>query len=76
MSVARQVGGIETRIGSLQSGLSKLLEAEKTVDTLTRDATVQRGELKSKQTDADAAMEVRVTTPNRWVSVCWIGCIG
>ena len=52
-----QVGGIETRIKSLQSGLSKLLDAEKTVDTLTRDATQQRGELKVKQTEADEAME-------------------
>ncbi len=38
-----QVGGIEQRIGKLQSGLSKLLEAERTVDNLTRDATAQRG---------------------------------
>ena len=53
-----QVGGIEARIASLQSGLSKLLEAEQTVDKLTKDATVQRGELKTKQTDANAAMEV------------------
>jgi hypothetical protein len=53
-----QVGGIDSRIGSLQSGLQKLLEAERMVDTLTKEVTTQRVELKGKQADADAAMEV------------------
>jgi hypothetical protein len=51
-----KVGGSRTEVTRLRAGLTKLEEAQSSVDTMSRQATVQRGELREKQAAADRAM--------------------
>lgn len=48
-------------MNELQSGLEKLAEAEKTVDTLSQTATDQRKQLGKKQIDAENSLQ-RITS--------------
>jgi len=49
--------GLNTELGHLKAGLSKLENAERTVDVLSQDASVQQKELQQAQVAADRAME-------------------
>jgi len=51
-----KTGGSAKEVDRLRAGLSKLEEAQRTVDELTKSASVQRGELRVKQAAADKAM--------------------
>ena len=52
----QRAGGLQGEAGRLRSGLGKLLEAQETVDELSKSAGVQRAQLREKQAAADAAM--------------------
>ena len=52
----QRAGGLQAEAGRLRSGLAKLLEAQGTVDELSRSAGLQRAQLREKQAAADAAM--------------------
>ena len=51
-----RAGRLQSDASRLRSGLSKLLEAQGTVDELSKNANAQRVQLKEKQSLADAAM--------------------
>ena len=54
---ASKAGRMEKRVEQFLGGLSKLNDAAETVDSLKEEASVQRVELKRKQTLADESME-------------------
>ena len=51
-----KVGGRGAEVDRLKAGLGKLLDAQATVDDLTRNAAAQREQLRTKQAAADKAM--------------------